>query len=185
MGPSSKVDPLTMLNEAKRICDQLVRPDLTPPHLSCGHHVPSFKIPVSSSVNRRRPSILLCLIRRRHKRRHPLLQRQIPNHRLSSRTLLRSSCLSVSQALRSPCIPQCTLRPRHATRLHPIINTPPHPAITRRCPVSQPHPLRHPRLHLWQPNLSPLLQRLPPLSPWPPAILQARRGPGQMKTLNV
>src|SRR6266404_6546524 len=29
MGPSSKVDPLTMLNEAKRICDQLVRPDLT------------------------------------------------------------------------------------------------------------------------------------------------------------
>ena len=29
MGPSSKVDPLSMLNEAKRICDQLVRPDLT------------------------------------------------------------------------------------------------------------------------------------------------------------
>jgi hypothetical protein len=24
MGPSSKVDPLSMLNEAKRICDQLV-----------------------------------------------------------------------------------------------------------------------------------------------------------------
>jgi hypothetical protein len=28
MGPSSKVDPLTMLNEAKRVCDQLVRSNL-------------------------------------------------------------------------------------------------------------------------------------------------------------
>jgi hypothetical protein len=36
MGPSSKVDPLSMLNEAKRICDQLVRFNL-PTYLPTSH----------------------------------------------------------------------------------------------------------------------------------------------------
>lgn len=58
MGPSSKVDPLSMLNEAKRICDQLVSFNLTTyPPLMRGHLGPSFRIPVSSLVNRHHRSI--------------------------------------------------------------------------------------------------------------------------------
>lgn len=130
--------------------------------ISHGHHGPSFKILVSSSVNPHRPSIPQCPTLHHPKHRRPLLQRQIPSH-LSLRTLLRSSCLSVSRELHNPCILRCTLRIHHGTRPHRIISIPPRPAIIRPCPVSRPPYLRHPRLHPLRPILSPLPQRLPPL----------------------
>ena len=51
MGPSSKVDPLTMLNEAKRICDQLVRPDSI-----TSQSLMDLMSPASKSQSARRPT---------------------------------------------------------------------------------------------------------------------------------
>ena len=51
MGPSSKLDPLSMLNEAKRICDQLVRSDLT-----TSPSLMDIMSPASKSQSARRPT---------------------------------------------------------------------------------------------------------------------------------
>lgn len=153
-----------MLNEAKRICDQLVRLHLIVYPISHGHYVSSFKILVSSLVNHHHPYTPLCLTHPHLKQHQPHLHQQHLSRPLSSRTLPRSSCLSVCLALHSLFILRCTLRPHHDTQLRLIINIPMPLVTIRACqlnqlPYHQQRPPPHlPRLNSSLPRLTPLLQ---------------------------
>ena len=150
-----------MLNEAKRICDQLVRLYLIAYPMSHGHHV-SFKIPVSSLVSHHHPYTPLCLTNLHPKQQPPHLQQQRLSHPPSSPTLPRLSCLLVCLVLHSLFILQCTLRPHHDTQPRLIISIPMPLVTIRACPLSQlPYNHQRPPLHPPQLNLS--LPRLPPL----------------------
>ena len=151
-----------MLNEAKRICDQLVRLYLIAYPVSHGHHACSFKIPVSSLVSHHHQYTPPHLTHLHPKQQPPHLQRLHLSHPPSSPTLPRLSCLSVCLALHSLFILRCTLRPRHDTPPRLITNIPMPLVIIRACRHSQlPHHQQRPPLHLPQLNLSLLL--LPPL----------------------
>ena len=152
-----------MLNEAKRICDQLVRPYLIAYSIFYGHyHVGSFKIPVSSLVSHHHQYTPPRLTHLHPKLQPPHLQQLHLSHPPSSPTLPRLSCLSVCLALHSLFILRCTLRLRHDTPPRLITNIPMPLVIIRVCQHSQlPHHQQRPPLHLPQPNSS--LLHLPPL----------------------
>jgi hypothetical protein len=143
-----------LLTEAKRICDQLVRLDLTAQFISYRHYTCSFKILVSSLVNHHHLCIppRLTHLNPKQQQPHPHPQQQ-QQQRLSrpllSPTLPRSSCPSVCLAPHSPFTLRCTRRPRHDTQLRLTINIRMLLVTIRAC----------------RPNQLPLHQRRPPLHP--------------------
>jgi hypothetical protein len=151
-----------MLNEAKRICDQLVRLDMLAYSIPHCHHAYSFKTLVNSLVNHHHPYTLLCLTHLHPKPQQPHLQQQRLSHPPSSPTLPHSSCHSVCLELHSLFILRCTLRPRHDTQPRLTINIPMLLVTIQVCrPRQLPYSQRRPPLHPPQHNSS--LPRLPPL----------------------